>query len=490
MSDFDLPIGHLQSRDSDGAVVNGGSVSGLSFAILWDIHRSTGEAYGHLTVKLANEIVWRVLAEESSIDLMPFLAFLSAKWDALVFNQGYPGGKSLIKPSAILQTRSFFSLDEEAAEEDDDNNDVFLSVHDLSHGFRDVADWPSLWFVKEDSLAVLEANQSVVRWPFYDVIRTLERLGTLISNRIKEIDANHDLVVQWEKRNNLSIDEILPISLGLPKGEVETLIRTNVIERPGSRSELVRDFDETRAAARMLGSVVDLDDLVLTISALREIPKTSTPELDALSLEAEDALAQFTLKEPFHQGRYLATWLREKIGLDSEGSCVELEHLLKQWGVFFGKFETASNVEAISVWGDKYGPGVLINSVGTRSRDTTNNGAQNFGARATMAHEICHLLIDRGTTLSVLEVYGGATPKIVEQRANAFAAEFLLPMDWAIRLYRNSPDVSSALNIAKEQYQTTRTLSAAQMLNYDRKNPGSLHFFDKKHLSHIASTWR
>lgn len=490
MYDFDLPIGRPQGRTRDEAVVRGGSASGISFAIQWDNHKPIKTAYGHLTVKLANEIVWEVGPEAASIDLMPLLTFLSDQWDSLIFGQGYPGGKTLIKPSAILRNRRRVSYDDESSDATDDDNDAFLSVHDLAHWVRPVADWPSLWFVREDSLAVLEANESVIRWPFCDVIRTLERLGTLISNRIKAVDANHDLVARWEKRERLSIDDALSLSLGLPEGEVQALLEANVIERPRSRAELVRDFDETRAAARMLGSVVELDDLVVTISALREVPKTSTPELDALSLEAEDALARFEFKEPFHQGRYLAIWLREKLGLASEGSCIDLEQLLEHWGVFCGKFETASNIEAVSVWGDKYGPGVLVNSVGMRSRDTTNTGAQNFGARATLAHEVCHLLIDRGTTLSVLEVCGGATPKIVEQRANAFAAELLLPMDWAISLYRNSPDVPSALNTAKEQYKTTRTLSAAQMLNYDRKHPGALRFPDRKHLSHIASTWR
>ena len=44
-----------------------------------------------------------------------------------------------------------------------------------------------------------------------------------------------------------------------------------------------------------------------------------------------------------------------------------------------------------------------------------------------MAHELGHLLMDRGGLLPVAEVKGGAVSEEAEARANAFAAELLLP---------------------------------------------------------------
>ena len=49
--------------------------------------------------------------------------------------------------------------------------------------------------------------------------------------------------------------------------------------------------------------------------------------------------------------------------------------------------------------------------------------------RFTMAHELCHLLYDRGKEHKVAIASGPWAPKDVERRANAFAAMFLMPRE-------------------------------------------------------------
>src|ERR1019366_3575730 len=49
------------------------------------------------------------------------------------------------------------------------------------------------------------------------------------------------------------------------------------------------------------------------------------------------------------------------------------------------------------------------------------------GARVTLAHELCHLLLDGRHALSAIEVLKARMPAGVEQRAKSFAGEFLLP---------------------------------------------------------------
>jgi Zn-dependent peptidase ImmA (M78 family) len=51
----------------------------------------------------------------------------------------------------------------------------------------------------------------------------------------------------------------------------------------------------------------------------------------------------------------------------------------------------------------------------------------NGGARVTLAHELCHLLLDGDHPLSAVEVLRSRMPAGVEARARAFAGEFLLP---------------------------------------------------------------
>ena len=45
----------------------------------------------------------------------------------------------------------------------------------------------------------------------------------------------------------------------------------------------------------------------------------------------------------------------------------------------------------------------------------------------TLAHELCHLLLDGRHALSAIEVLKARMPAGVEQRAKSFAGEFLLP---------------------------------------------------------------
>ncbi len=70
----------------------------------------------------------------------------------------------------------------------------------------------------------------------------------------------------------------------------------------------------------------------------------------------------------------------------------------------------SANVDAIAVWGPKHGPAVFINRAGTHAKDDK-------GRRTTLAHELCHLLLDREGALPLAEVLGGAAPPGVERRA-------------------------------------------------------------------------
>ena len=60
--------------------------------------------------------------------------------------------------------------------------------------------------------------------------------------------------------------------------------------------------------------------------------------------------------------------------------------------------------------------------------------------RATFAHEIAHLLLDRTTALPLAEVLGGRPVGNTEERARAFAAQLLLPKEEAGQALANAAD--------------------------------------------------
>jgi Zn-dependent peptidase ImmA (M78 family) len=119
------------------------------------------------------------------------------------------------------------------------------------------------------------------------------------------------------------------------------------------------------------------------------------------------------------------------------------------------------DVDAIACWGPKHGPAVFANVSGRRACDVA-------GRRATLCHEIAHLLIDRARRLPLAEIQGAMHHSWVESRANAFAAEFLVPKATAGEAFAacNTPEATQrALNSVAKKYGASRELIAWQALN-------------------------
>ena len=129
------------------------------------------------------------------------------------------------------------------------------------------------------------------------------------------------------------------------------------------------------------------------------------------------------------QGYTLASWLRGQPEIVNPGGRVDPERILVPWSVpLIDAGLGLGDIDAIGCWGPSHGPAVLLNS---DARYATSSARR----RATLAHEICHLLIDRASSLPLVDVLGGRAAKQVEQRARAFAAELLLPREIAGQMF-------------------------------------------------------
>jgi Zn-dependent peptidase ImmA (M78 family) len=138
--------------------------------------------------------------------------------------------------------------------------------------------------------------------------------------------------------------------------------------------------------------------------------------------------------------------LRESLQISARA---EPETILTNWGVkITGIRITGGGIDAIAIWGGNRIPTVLLNEVGPRARTPT-------GRRSTLAHEICHLLVDIDGALPAAEVLGGNIPHLIEQRANAFAAEFLLPRSHAKEV------ISQELNFVHSHEERLRSIGRA-----------------------------
>ena len=144
---------------------------------------------------------------------------------------------------------------------------------------------------------------------------------------------------------------------------------------------------------------------------------------------------------PWSQGYRLAEELHEH--LDSEfaaGDSVDIERMLARLGVRVVNLNlTDEAIRGVAIAGPRYRPGIACNG---RSRFNVHP----FGRRFTLAHELCHLLFDRGTEQRLAIASGPWAPISIERRANAFAAMLLMPTEMVRRAVsaRSAPLESQA----------------------------------------------
>ena len=79
-----------------------------------------------------------------------------------------------------------------------------------------------------------------------------------------------------------------------------------------------------------------------------------------------------------------------------------------------------AETEGGCIWGESAGPAVFVNPEARMARTA-------WGRRMTLAHELCHLLLDRPPVRTLSHSSGLWSIPRLERRANAFAAELLLP---------------------------------------------------------------
>jgi Zn-dependent peptidase ImmA (M78 family)/DNA-binding XRE family transcriptional regulator len=140
-------------------------------------------------------------------------------------------------------------------------------------------------------------------------------------------------------------------------------------------------------------------------------------EIDRAQLRA----ATYELPAPkarwdaIQQGQRIATDERQRLGLgiSPAGDLIEL---FESQGVRIGLVTLTDNISGLTLWDDKIGIFVVINRDHSPVR-----------RRFSLAHEYAHVLVDRDRFGAISRAENRT--ELLEVRANAFAAEFLMPSE-------------------------------------------------------------
>ncbi len=311
----------------------------------------------------------------------------------------------------------------------------------------------------------------------------LTELGDFFTEFVSTVE--HDRVKRavhrWKDREKRADELFLKLRTGI-SDELRKKLENGVspTEFWELKSTGNNDDNELLAAARMSGGVVSPDDQKTILKCIKQSPNRETSTLDEISKKILSELDEDM--RPYEQGYQAAQILRQALNLEDE-SRVEPESFLDKWDVDIQeKALVECPVDAVAAWGKNHGPIIILNTGGS------NRPAHKHGRRSTLAHEICHLLIDRHGALPFSEVLGGYTPLYPEQRANACAAEFLMPRQSAVEKLRQCSSIHEVLEKLSEQYEVSKEMVALQIKNSSRffdlteEEKGVIQRYTEKHF--------
>ena len=438
----------------------------IEFVLAWPVgglNQSGAEATRRsLRVNLRGRPVWHGAEEAAGFEWtwIELLEFLSASWLYLALEDGAPLGvaldtapRMLAAAEAAIESGAPLGSDVER-----EQLEAYRTTHDLAEAAQGAV-MPPLWIVRDGNSGWAASAASTARAPFRELLDVLSRVGDCIASRLTGVsdDRSREAVRAWQARDGHDRLKVIEAATGYPPelmAEVESVFYSE-----DERDWTTPRSDELLAAARLVGPQPPAT-LRPILEAVRGVCLSDGSGLDRASEDALAVIADMHDEPPFVQGYELAEWLRSEPEVVRRSGRVYPDEILESWGVpLIDVGLGLGDIDAIGCWGPRHGPAVLLNS---DARHAGHAGRR----RATLAHEICHLLVDRASSLPLVEVLGGRTARHVEQRARAFAAELLLPREIAGRVFSDfEGDEARAVRSLRSRFGVSSELLAWQARN-------------------------
>lgn len=386
------------------------------------------------------------------------LDFLGKNWASLMLEQGYPLFLANVEHPGRLMARAeerWESMPDDKVIAEEKQILAFYDRHNLAMAMAGANLPMLLWQRTGSRLWLVDENECGQRVDFFSAQQQLEALGEQLAELFSHSkqQAVQQVINQWQRRSEQLQQDYLKYTTGLNQERLEGLVQSVAIALPAA-NELLQPEPVYLAAARMGRHHLSTREIADVIKKLQHAPATGVKPFVTLVAGAEAVLAQYQDEPAYEQGYQLAQWLRKALGLN-DSEYFDPEKLLRDAGVSINETRFDSmQIDAIACWGG-IDPLILLNA----SKATGNR------RRTTLAHEICHLLVDRQRALPVAEVLGGEVDDEAEKRANAFAAEILLPRNYSLSVLQKEATVEAALKVLRASHQVSRQLIANQLLN-------------------------
>lgn len=386
------------------------------------------------TISVNGKIRWPLANDDAppiEIYLDDLFAYLVEFWRAILLRQTYPFGLTSIRPSLISRAaiERWENQPQELMDEEVEVLTAFEDAHDLSRTFGGTYDPPHFWMLREGDRMICDTGSESWRLPFRAAAAELAAAGDRIADYLMAVDpAKWDHVVQaWKCRAEVDGVDLVAWSAGIEPEVAEDLIVRGTIKAPATFSDATNDDDPLLIAARMAGEL-PIDQIVRVVETAKSVRGHDAPRLDEISAFCLDVLREQPPSMPSHgQGETVARRLRRYLKV-APSDPIDIFDFVTKIGIEV-RWEAVEppSFDGLAIVGGHYGPGAFLNTASQRLGRDPGSLPANGGARVTLAHELCHLLLDCEHSLSAVEVLRSRMPRAVEARARAFAGEFLLP---------------------------------------------------------------
>jgi hypothetical protein len=429
----------------------------LKFVVSWSPQNAEARRVttAGLSVRIGSRTIWPVDgADDISLEIQAddLLSYLTEFWKPLILRQTYPIATQPDRPSLLRSEaeKRWASAPEETIEREDALVTAFEEAHDFSHCFAGLFDLPSLWLVRQGDRMLVETRSALRSVVFSEAQAALREVGDEIASHLKAAEADRwsDLIRAWQSRDQGDPAVLLAWATSLDRQVAQSFANEGVLEAPHSVAEAANDNDELRMAARM-ASALPQEQIRQIIGLVQGFDKCEARPLDELGAGVRGYIAEsFANRRPFEQGEAAANFVRARLNLLNEEQ-VDVFAAVERLGVSLRPQSVEpSTLLALAVWGPRHGPAVLLNELAMHYPPEVEF-RKNWLARVTLAHELCHLLLDQEHTLTAVEVLHSRMPLDIERRARAFAGEFLLPGNVAAELWQKARSPGSLAELDK-----------------------------------------
>lgn len=386
------------------------------------------------SISVYGKVKWPLATEDAKpieIQLDDLFSYLVEFWRPLLLRQTYPFGLTPARPSHIARhvAERWGNQPQEVIDDEAEVLAAFEDAHDISSAFGGVFDLPHFWMLREGDRMICDTGRDSWRLPFDAVADELARSGDRIADHLMHIAPQKwDRVVEaWNCRDQVGGVDLVAWSAGIKTQVAEELLDRGVIKAPASLSEAANDNDPLLIAARMAGEL-PTDQIVRIIEIAKSFSSHDAHRLDELSAFCHDVLARLPQTTAAHsQGETIARELRHHLEIVPRDP-IDIFAFVAGLGVEIrSEAVEPQTFDGLAIAGGHYGPGAFLNEASRRLGKEPGDLTTNGGARVTLAHELCHLLLDREHPLSAVEVLRSRMPASAESRARAFAGELLLP---------------------------------------------------------------